>query len=49
MTPGDRRDPIAPGVAAREDARPYYHYQSLFHDPRGAAEGVAVAPSPLSG
>jgi signal transduction histidine kinase len=36
-------------LAAREDARPYYHYQSLFHDPRGAAEGVAVAPSPLSG
>jgi signal transduction histidine kinase len=35
-------------LAAREDARPYFHYQSLFHDPRGAAEGNAVAPSPLS-
>ena len=35
-------------LAAREDARPYFHYQSLFHDPRGAAEGIAVAPSPLS-
>jgi signal transduction histidine kinase len=36
-------------LADREGARPYFHYQSLFHDPRGAAEGNAVAPSPLSG
>lgn len=35
-------------LADREGARPYFHYQSLFHDPRGAAEGNAVAPSPLS-
>ncbi|MCB9560490.1 MAG: hypothetical protein H6708_08770, partial [Kofleriaceae bacterium] len=32
----------------REDARPYYHYQNLFHDPRGAAVGAAVTPSPLA-
>jgi signal transduction histidine kinase len=36
-------------LADREGARPYFHYQSLFHDPRGAAEGNAVVPSPLSG
>jgi signal transduction histidine kinase len=31
-----------------EDKRPYYHYQSLFHDPRGAATGLSVVPSPLA-
>ncbi len=31
-----------------EARRPYFHYQSLFHDPRGAAEGLAVVPSPLA-
>ncbi len=35
-------------VRRREDGRPYYHYQSLFHDPRGAAAGASVAPSPLA-
>ncbi len=30
-----------------EDERPYYHYQNLFHDPRGLSEGKAVNPSPL--
>lgn len=33
-------------LAAREAARPYFHYQNLFHDPR--AGGVGVAPSPLA-
>ena len=31
-----------------EAQRPYYHYQSLYHDPRGAAQGLAVVPSPLA-
>jgi signal transduction histidine kinase len=35
-------------LAAREAGRPWYHYQNLFHDPRGAAEGASVAPSPLA-
>lgn len=34
----------------REDARPFFHYQNLFVDPRAAYlhAGVAVAPSPLA-
>ena len=31
-----------------EGERPFYHYQSITHDPYGAAEGLAVAPSPLA-
>lgn len=31
-----------------ETLRPFYHYQNLFHDPRGAAEGTAVGISPLA-
>ncbi|HEY0252355.1 MAG TPA: hypothetical protein VGC41_12560, partial [Kofleriaceae bacterium] len=31
----------------RETARPYYHYQNLFHDPRASA-GTSVTPSPLA-
>lgn len=31
-----------------ESERPFYHYQSLYHDPRGAAEGLSVARSPLA-
>jgi signal transduction histidine kinase len=34
-------------LRAKEDARPYYHYQNLFHDPRGLSEGKSVSPSPL--
>jgi signal transduction histidine kinase len=30
-----------------EAKRPFYHYQTYFHDPEGAAEGAAVVPSPL--
>jgi signal transduction histidine kinase len=36
-------------LASREDQRPWYHYQALIHDPRGAALGNAVTPSPLLG
>lgn len=32
-----------------EAGRPFYHYQNLYHDPRGAAQGLAVLPSPLAG
>src|SRR5579862_4927066 len=31
-----------------ETERPYYHYGNLFHDPRGASQGLSVAPSPLA-
>jgi len=31
-----------------ENERPFFHYQSITHDPYGAAEGLAVAPSPLA-
>ena len=35
-------------LRANESHRPFYHYQNLYHDPRGAYEGIAVVPSPLS-
>jgi signal transduction histidine kinase len=31
-----------------ESSRPFYQYQSLYHDPRGASEGPSVTPSPLA-
>lgn len=31
-----------------ESHRPFYHYQNLFHDPQGAAEGDSVTLSPLA-
>jgi signal transduction histidine kinase len=31
-----------------ESRRPFYHYQNLYHDPKGAAEGASVAISPLA-
>jgi signal transduction histidine kinase len=31
----------------RESQRPYFHYQNLYHDPRGADLGYSVVPSPL--
>lgn len=31
-----------------ESARPYFHYQNLFHDPAGASEGLSVVSSPLA-
>ncbi len=35
-------------LRAGESRRPFYHYQNLYHDPRGASEGAAVAVSPLA-
>jgi len=31
-----------------EAKRPFFHYQGITHDPHGAAEGLAVVPSPLA-
>lgn len=31
-----------------EARRPFYHFQNLYHDPKGAAEGAAVVQSPLA-
>ena len=36
-------------IRAAESQRPYFHYQNLFHDPRGASQGLSVVPSPLAG
>ncbi len=35
-------------LRAGESQRPYFHYQNLFHDPRGASLGWSVVPSPLA-
>ena len=35
-------------IMKAENLRPFYHYQSLFHDPRGAHEGYSVTPSPIA-
>jgi len=31
-----------------ESTRPFYHYQNLYHDPQGVAQGLSVLPSPLA-
>ena len=31
-----------------ESRRPFYHYQNLYHDPKGAHAGASVVPSPLA-
>lgn len=35
-------------IRSSEDARPYYHYQNLFHDPTGLSAGQSIGPSPLA-
>jgi len=35
-------------LRVQEAERPFFHYQTLYRDPRGAAEGRAVTPSPLT-
>jgi signal transduction histidine kinase len=35
-------------LRVQESERPFFHYQTLYRDPRGAAEGLAVTPSPLT-
>lgn len=34
-------------LRASESQRPYFHYQNLYHDPKGASQGLSVVPSPL--
>lgn len=36
------------GLRDAESKRPFYHYQNLYHDPKGAYEGASVIPSPLA-
>ena len=52
---GDRERVIAASLAERletlrrtESQRPYFHYQNLYHDPKGASQGLSVTPSPLA-
>jgi signal transduction histidine kinase len=52
---GDRERVVAASLAERletlrrtESQRPYFHYQNLYHDPKGASEGLSVTPSPLA-
>jgi signal transduction histidine kinase len=35
-------------IRVAESQRPYFHYQNLMHDPRGASQGLSVVPSPLA-
>jgi signal transduction histidine kinase len=35
-------------LRANESLRPFYHYQSLYHDPKGVSQGASVLPSPLA-
>jgi len=44
----DRLGTRLESLRQHESVRPFYHYQNLYHDPRGAAQGLAVIPSPLS-
>jgi signal transduction histidine kinase len=52
---GDRERTVAASLAQRletlrrgESQRPYFHYQNLYHDPKGASQGLSVTPSPLA-
>lgn len=36
-------------LRAAEAQRPFYHYQFLYHEPKGAYQGQSVIPSPLNG
>jgi signal transduction histidine kinase len=54
-TAEDRERAIAENLAKRledvrraESQRPYFHYQNLYHDPKGISEGLSVVPSPLA-
>ncbi|PYQ28737.1 MAG: hypothetical protein DMF56_13720 [Acidobacteria bacterium] len=51
----DRERTIAENLARRleqlrrdESQRPYFHYQNLYHDPKGVSEGLSIVPSPLA-
>lgn len=51
----EREQAVAEGLSKRledlrraESQRPYFHYQNLYHDPKGASQGLSVVPSPLA-
>lgn len=48
-TTADRLATRLEELRASESQRPYFHYQNLYHDPKGASQGLSVAPSPLAG
>jgi signal transduction histidine kinase len=43
-----RLDARIEGLRRQESDRPFFQYQTLYHDPRGAAQGLSVTPSPLA-
>ncbi|HVR41060.1 MAG TPA: ATP-binding protein [Thermoanaerobaculia bacterium] len=54
-TSAERERAIAENLSRRleelrvaESERPYFHYQNLYHDPKGASEGLSIVPSPLA-
>jgi len=51
----EREQAIAASLTTRleelrrdESQRPYFHYQNLYHDPKGASKGPSIVPSPLA-
>jgi len=55
QTAAERERTVAENLSRRlaellrnESQRPYYHYQNLYHDPKGASQGLSVVPSPLA-
>jgi signal transduction histidine kinase len=47
-TVADRLSRRLEELRASESERPYFQYQNLVHDPKGASQGLSVAPSPLA-
>ncbi len=55
QTAAERERTVAENLSRRlaellrnESRRPYFHYQNLYHDPKGASQGLSVVPSPLA-
>lgn len=48
MDAADRLSRQLEELRTAESARPYFHYQNLYHDPKGASEGLSVVPSPIA-
>jgi hypothetical protein len=47
-TASDRLARRLEALRVSESQRPYFHYQNLYHDPKGASQGLSVVPSPLA-
>lgn len=47
-TAADRLAERLEALRVAESQRPYFHYQNLYHDPKGASAGLSVVPSPLA-